>query len=203
MGYSNFKTLGQALERLNLEEIDMNLFPTISLVQPSEWLKKTLEMAELLPLTNGKSKSERLISPILIEVALAYQKDITLYSGEDLYIDDKRDLSGACDFFIAKHPLKSVMQAPIITLAEAKDEDMDYGKGQCLAQMYATQIFNEQKGKPQAFIYGCAVTGDTWKFLKLEQNKVYIDAKTYYLVELPKILGIFHQIIQSFLVESI
>jgi hypothetical protein len=86
MGYSNFKTLGQALERLNLEEIDINLFPTINLVQPSEWLKTTLEMAELLPLTNEKSKSERLISPILIEISLAYQKDITLYSGEDLYI---------------------------------------------------------------------------------------------------------------------
>jgi hypothetical protein len=43
------------------------------------------------------------------------------------------------------------------------------------------------------------VTGGDWKFLKLEKNKVTFDIETYYLVELPKILGIFHQIIQKFL----
>jgi hypothetical protein len=200
MGYSNYKTLKQTLDRLDLEEINVSLFPQITLYQPSEWLKRSLEIAELVPLTNEKSKSEHIISPIITEIALAYLDKVTLYSGEDLYIDEKKDLSGACDFFIAKHPRKSVMQAPIITLAEAKDEDMDYGKGQCLAQMYAAQVFNEQKGKPQAFIYGCAVTGDDWKFLKLEGRQVTIDTKTYYLSDLPKILGIFHQIIQSFLV---
>jgi hypothetical protein len=163
MGYSNYKSLKQTLKKLNIEELSENLFPVISPVPPSDWLLKTLEIAEKAPLTNEKSKSERIISPILMEVALAFQNDITLYSGEDLYIDEKQDLSGACDFFIAKHPFKNVMQAPIITLAEAKDEDMDYGQGQCLAQMYAAQIFNEQEGHPQACIYGCAVTGGDWK----------------------------------------
>ncbi len=199
MGYSNYKSLRQTLEKLDLEESSINLFPEIMLVEPSDWLKRSLEIAALTPLTNEKSKSEKLISPILLEVALAYLDNVTLYSGEDLYVDDKRDLSGACDFFISKHPLKSVMQAPIITLVEAKDENMDYGKGQCLAQMYASKIFNEQKGKPQKFIYGCAVTGDDWKFLKLVDNQVYTDTKTYYISDLPKILGIFHYIIKSFL----
>ena len=199
MGYSNYKTLKQTLERLDLEEANANLFPQITPYQPSEWLKRSLEIAELVPLTNEKSKSEHIISPIITEIALAYLDEVTLYSGEDLYVDEKKDLAGACDFFIAKHPRKSVMQAPIITLAEAKDEDMDYGKGQCLAQMYAAQVFNEQKGKPQAFIYGCAVTGDDWKFLKLEGRQVTIDTKTYYLSDLSKILGIFHQIIKFFL----
>jgi hypothetical protein len=199
MGYSNFKTLRQALERLDIEEIDVNLFPVIKPVKASFWLKKALENAEIMPLTNEKSKSERLISPILMEVAINFRADITLYSGEDLYIDEKRDLSGACDFFLAKHPRKEVMQAPIITLAEAKDEDMDYGRGQCLAQMYAAQIFNEQKGKPQPFIYGCAVTGGEWKFMKLSGKQLFVDSKTYYLTGLSQILGIFHQIIALYL----
>ncbi len=199
MGYSNYKSLRQTLEKLDLEESSINLFPEIMLVEPSDWLKRSLEIAALTPLTNEKSKSEKLISPILLEVALAYLDNVTLYSGEDLYVDDKRDLSGACDFFISKHALKNVMQAPIITLVEAKDENMDYGKGQCLAQMYASKIFNEQKGKPQKFIYGCAVTGDDWKFLKLIDNQVYTDTKTYYISDLPKILGIFNHIIKSFL----
>jgi hypothetical protein len=73
-----------------------------------------------LPLTNEKSKAERVISPILSEVAVHYEKQITFYSGEDLLVDTSRDLAGECDFFFSKHPRKSVMQAPIITLVEAK-----------------------------------------------------------------------------------
>jgi hypothetical protein len=65
--------------------------------------------------------------------------------------------------------------------------------------MYATMLYNEQKGKPVPHIYGCAVTGDVWKFLKLDQQRVFLDTENYYLVELPKILGIFHQILNSFL----
>ncbi len=199
MGYSNYKSLKQALEKLDLEEISINLFPVITPVEPSDWLKKTLEIATLIPLTNEKSKSEHLISPIITEVALAYLEQITLYSGEDLYVDDTKDLTGACDFFLSKHPRKSVMQAPIITLAEAKDEDMDYGKGQCVAQMYAAQLFNEKKSKPQPCVYGCAVTGDDWQFLRLEKKQIFVDTKIYYLSELSKILGIFHQIIKTYL----
>jgi len=60
-------------------------------------------------------------------------------------------------------------------------------------------IFNEQEGKPIPFVYGCAVTSGEWKFLRLEKGNVSIDTKTYYLVELPKILGVFHQVIKSFL----
>ena len=199
MGYDNFKSLKQTLKRLKLEETDINLFPTIEPVAPSDWLKMTLEIAEKMPLTNEKSKSERVISPILTEAIMPFMDYATLYSGEDLYVDEKNDLNGPCDFFIAKHAKKQVMQAPIITLAEAKDEDFDHGQGQCLAQMYAAQLFNEQEGHPQSCIYGCAMTDGIWKFMKLEGNQAYIDNKTYYLNDLPNILGVFHQIIKFYL----
>jgi hypothetical protein len=199
MGYSNYKNLKQTLKKLHLEESDLLLFPDLKPVEPSAWLMQAIAMAEKTPLTNEKSKSERIVSPILLEVALQYEDRITLYSGEDLTVDASQDLAGECDFFISKHPRKSVMQAPIITFVEAKDEDFEYGQAQCIAQMYASLIFNEQEGKPIPYVYGCAVTSGEWKFLKLEKNKVSIDTKTYYLVELPKILGVFHQVIQSFL----
>lgn len=199
MGYSNYKNLRQTLKKLALEEIDVNLFPNINLVQPSAWLVEALSMAKRMPLNNEKSKSERIISPILSEIALQYESQITLFSGEDLPVDAERDLSGECDFFFAKHPKKNVMQAPIITLVEAKDEDFEYGQSQCIAQMYAAQRFNEQEGRNIPYIYGCAVTGGEWKFLRLEKSQIFIDNDTYYLDNLPKILGVFHQIIQLYL----
>jgi hypothetical protein len=199
MGYSNYKNFKYTLKTLKLEEFELPLFDSITPIEPSEWLKQSLAVAEELPLTNEKSKSERIISPILSEIALHYKKKITFYSGEDLTVDSSKDLSGECDFFFSKHPRKSVMQAPIITLVEAKDEDFEYGKAQCTAQMYGSSLFNEQEGHPMPFIYGCVATADAWKFLKLEKHQIYVDAKTYYLSDLPKIVGIFHQIIEKFL----
>ncbi len=199
MGYSNYRSFRQTLEKLELEEVDELLFPEIKLVEPSEWLKQSLVLAERLPLTNEKSKAERIISPILTEVAVHFDKQFTMFSGEDLPVDSSRDLSGECDFFFAKHPRKSVMQAPVVTFVEAKDEDFEYGQAQCTAQMYGAVLYNEQRGKPVSHLYGCVVTGDVWKFLKLEKGKITLDTKNYYLVEVPKLLGIFHQILNSFL----
>ncbi len=202
MGYSSYKSLKQTLKKLKLEQSEVALFPTIERVKASSWLNQTLKNAKRMPLTNEKSKSERVISPILLEVALQYEKQITLFSGEDLTVDVQNNLSGPCDFFFAKHPRKSVMEAPIITLVEAKNENFEYGQAQCIAQMYAAQLYNQQEGRAVPYIYGCAVTADVWKFLKLEDNHVYIDIENYYLIEIDKILGIFNQIIQGFLAEN-
>ncbi len=62
--------------------------------------------------------------------------------------------------------------------------------GQCIAEMYAAQIFNQQEGKPHACIYGAVTTGDEWKFLKLAGNDVAIDRDSYYISEADKIIGI-------------
>ncbi len=202
MAYSSFKSLKYTINKLQLEETDINLFPTSVQIEPTNWLKETLAIAERMPLTNEKSKSERVISPILTEVAMRFEKQITLYSGEDLAVEGMADMVGECDFFFAKHPRKMVMRAPIIALVEAKDEDFEYGQAQCTAQMYASLLFNEQNNKPIPFIYGCAVTGDAWKFLKLEKNILTLDIKTYYLNDLPNILGVFDQIINMFLKEA-
>jgi len=201
MGYTNFKNFKLTLEKLGLDETDENLFPSIELIQPTEWLSHSLKLANKIPLTNEKSKSERIISPILTEIAVSFEKEFTMFSGEDLTLDPNSDLSGPCDFFFAKHPRKSVMQAPVVTFVEAKDEDFEYAQAQCTAQMFASMLYNEKKGKSVDFIYGCAVTADVWKFLKLEKGKIILDTENYYLIELPKILGIFHQILNSFLIK--
>ena len=199
MGYSNYKNFKQTLKKFNLEETDLNMFPEVKPVQPSEWLVQSIAYAERMPLTNEKSKSERLISPILLEVSLHFEKYITLFSGENLTVDSSIDLAGECDFFFAKHPHKSVMQAPVVTLVEAKNENFEFGKAQCTAQMYASLRYNEEEGKPIPFIYGCVVTGGEWRFMRLEGQTLTLDRKMHYLVELPKILGIFHQILEEIL----
>ena len=168
MGYSKFRKIQDVVERFNLDMRLQRLFQAIEPVSPSDWLLETLSVSELLPLTNEKSKAERVISPILTEVAKVYAEKVSFFSGEQINVKPEDDLSGECDFFFALQPPKLYIDAPIISLTEAKDEDMDWGIAQCAAQMLGAKYFNEARNKPIPIIFGCVTTGTDWQFLKLE-----------------------------------
>ena len=82
------------------------------------------------------------------------------------------------------------LNAPVITLVEAKKEDLNLGLGQCLAEMIAAQIFNQQNNQEINSIYGVISSGTNWRFLKLIGNDAHIDLNEYYLQDIAKILGI-------------
>lgn len=197
MGYSNYRKIRTLVKKFNLEVSWVSLFDDVKPVEPSAWLAETLQISRLLPLTNEKTKSERVVSPILMEVSRNYVDKISFFSGEDLNIRPEDDLSGECDFFFALHPPKLYIDAPIISLAEAKDEDMDWGIAQSAAQMYGAKLYNEMEGKPIPFIYGCATDGIEWQFMKLENDVYYVDNKVF--TDLREILGVWHHIIKLYL----
>lgn len=197
MGYSKFRKIQDVVERFNLDMRLQRLFQKIEPVSPSEWLLETLSVSELLPLTNEKSKAERVISPILTEVAKVYAEKVSFFSGEQINVKPEDDLSGECDFFFALQPPKLYIDAPIISLAEAKDEDMDWGIAQCAAQMLGAKYFNDERNKSIPVIYGCVTTGTDWQFLKLENNIYYVDTKIY--TDLKEILGVWHHVINLYL----
>lgn len=133
MGYSKFKKLETVTKKFGLSAKREMLFTNIVPFAPSSWLVETLQIAQKFPLRNEKVKSERIVSPMLVEVANFYENYITLFSGEELIIKPKENLSGACDFFFTLIPNSAYLESPIISLVEAKDEDMDYGIAQCAA----------------------------------------------------------------------
>ncbi len=174
------------------------LLKDIQPIEPSDWLKKSMEIAYAIPLSNEKVKSERLISPILSEVHQLHKWKLNLFSGEELNVDPENGLNGPCDFFFSAKPNSYLLEAPIVTFAEAKNEDMDYGIAQCTAQMIGAMRFNIQEGEPIETIWGCATTAGEWKFLSLTGNQLYIDSNSYYVDKLDILLGAFHKIFEGF-----
>ena len=197
MGYSVFRKIETVSKQFGISVKREGLFGKIKPLKPSAWLQQTLKLARLFPLRNEKVKSERVVSPILVEVAEIHQKSVTLFSGEDLEVNALENLAGACDFFFTLVPQSAFLESPIITLVEAKDEDMDYGIAQCAAQLYGARLFNEVEGKNIPILYGCATDGVEWQFLRFENNVFYIDNKVY--TDLKEILGVWNHIIQSYL----
>ena len=201
MGYSKFKKIKDVIKKFNLDMLSVRLFENITSVEPSSWLAQTLEIAKKLPITNEKSKAERVISPILTEVYENYKDKLSFFSGEAININAKENLSGECDFFFSLHPPKLYIDSPIVSLIGGKKiaeyADKSYGLAQCAAQMYGAKLFNENENKPMPFIYGCVTTGTDWQFLRLENDVYYVDNKIY--TDLKEILGVWHHVINLYL----
>ena len=188
MSYSDFKTLDKAINDLNLTlEESHNLFAEVVPVQPSQRLKEALE--ETLELATNisteKARSELIITPILLEVRRTFQGKIGYFSGTSFNVDESRGLIGVCDFILSASENQLLIAAPVITLVEAKDNDIKLGLG----QLVAAQVFNERKGQSQT-IYGVVSTGTLWKFLTLGSQTLKIDRTEYFITQLEEILGI-------------
>ena len=77
MGYSVFRKVKTVVKKFNLDSRLVELFDNITPVLPSEWLKESLEMSLMMPLMNEKTKAERIISPILLEVVKHYKSQVS------------------------------------------------------------------------------------------------------------------------------
>lgn len=198
MSYSDF-TLEDLENNFNLiiqERVE--LFDAVEPVLPSPLLSETLEenIPLALEINTEKARSEMIVTPILIEVRRKCNRQISLFSGADFNIDKDRGLNGRCDFILSHSPKQLEVTAPVVTLVEAKNDNIKSGIPQCIAEMVAAQIFNEHKNNEIGCIYGVITTGSIWKFIKLVKTAVSIERGEHYLNNLDLILGIFYQIIQ-------
>ena len=57
-------------------------------------------------------------------------------------VDASRGLNGYCDFILTRSPLQSVLTAPVVAIAEAKNDNLRTGLAQCIAAMVAAREFD-------------------------------------------------------------
>ncbi|MDD1416984.1 hypothetical protein MEN41_20955 [Dolichospermum sp. ST_con] len=192
MAYSDFK-LQEVVKKFNLtinEKVD--LFADTPERESSTILDAVLKtnVALALAINTEKARSEMIIAPVLIEIKNLFSEEISLFSGVDFNVEPEKGLNGVCDFIISKSPEQLFITSPIITIVEAKNENIKVGLGQCVAEMIAAQLFNQKEDNYIDTIYGIVTTGNMWKFLKLQNQVVYIDFSEYYIKDIKKILGI-------------
>ncbi len=192
MVYSDFK-LSEIIQKfeLTLNEVS-GLFGDIAEAEPSDLLatilKENIDLA--VAINTEKARSEMIISPILLEVRRKLNNEISLFSGVDFNVDNQQGFNGFCDFLISLSKEQLFVRAPVITLVESKNENLKSGLAQCIAEMLAAQLFNEQKQNAIKIIYGAVTIGTIWQFLRLEDKTISIDLTEYYIKDVKKILGI-------------
>lgn len=169
-----------------------NLLNDTPLAEASEFLSQLLK--EFVPLAlamnTEKARSELIIAPILVEVRKNHLDKASLFSGVELNVGRDSGLNGVCDFLLSRSPSQLMLKAPVVVVVEAKKENINGALGQCIAEMWAAKLFNQQHQNDISVIYGAATTGNDWKFLRLSDRLVEIDLTEYQLSNIDKILGI-------------
>jgi hypothetical protein len=197
MAFQNF-TFPQIVQDLGLVFADADLFSQVApaSVRP-EFLAQVIEGADLASAINTeKARSEFVIAPVLFELRRQHKGRFGLFSGVDLNADAARGLNGVCDFIITRSPFQHVLSAPLITIIEAKNDNLRSGLGQCIAAMVAAQLVNQAAAVSVRSVYGAVTTGSAWKFLRLQDEKLTLDLHEYRLEGLDKILGILWNIVE-------
>lgn len=192
MSYSDFslEKVKRTFQLTTSETVD--LFAEVPELECSALLTEILRYNVPLALASNseKARSEMIISPILIDLRRQLSEQINLFSGIEFDVDSEKGLNGVCDFIISNSPEILFVSAPVITIVEAKKENIAGGLGQCAAEMLAARIFNERAGNEIPTIYGVVTTGSIWKFMQLDGSVLSIDLTEYYLKDANKLLGI-------------
>jgi helix-turn-helix protein len=71
------------------------------------------------------------------------------------------------------------------------------GLSQCIAEMIASKILNQEEGNIKIKVYGSVTSGNLWKFLKMEKNRVFVDLDDYGIKDVGKILGILSEMVEQ------
>lgn len=173
MAYSDY-SLKRARRELLVEFVEDDLFAELRDISISPILRETLD--ENIPLATAihteKARSELIISPILLEARRRLDRRIGFFSGTTLDVDPNRGLVGCVDFLLARSPLQAILREPAFVIVQAKDDNIQNTLGECVAAMFASQLYNERAGEGPGTIYGAVTTGSQWRFLKLERRTV-------------------------------
>ena len=199
MSYSEF-TLSQLESEFSLTlQERVEIFPDIEPVTPSQLLQEIL--TENIPLAleidTEKARSELIIAPILVELRKHFNRQISFFSGVDFTVEKTKGLTGRCDFIISNSPRQLEVIAPVATLVEAKNNNIKSGIAQCIAEMVAAQIFNERQNNQIPCIYGIITTGSNWKFLRLVEKRIDIEAEEHFIGDLDGLFGILLKMIAT------
>jgi hypothetical protein len=198
MVFSDF-TFPQVQQDLGLALDEADLFSPVPAVPLREDFVATVTDGATIALAvnTEKAKSEFIIAPVLLEVRRLCRGAVGLLSGVALDVDPAKGLNGVCDFILTKPARQFILSAPVVTVVEAKNDNLRNGLGQCIATTYAATLYNQRAGSPVAAVCGVVTTGSAWKFLRLEGTTVTLDLKEYYIHNLGKLVGVLTYLVQN------
>lgn len=194
MSYNEF-SLDTVSTVLGVSVGPADLFPDLEPVPVPAWLREMLDRGMHQVLLSEKARSEFIVVPILLACQELSGGRVAIYSGQRLDVDPERGLVGECDFILSAAPPVPALRAPLVTIVEAKRNEVESGVWQCIAQMVGAREFNRRSGGGPSSIYGCVTNGEAWQFLRLTDSVAGIDRRRYYIDNVGGILAVLRAVV--------
>ncbi len=198
MAYSDFKTLEQVHKELGISiRDDEALYTHIAPVELTQWFVETMNMAypKAIRINTENARQALIVDHVLME--LNQHVHISFFLHNTFNVDNAKGLTGNPDGLISQSENQLYITSPVVVLVEAKKSDLASGLAQCIAEMEAARIFNDQEGNPISPVYGVVTDGVLWQFLSLQNNVATIDSYLYNFGDGGKIVGILKSFIEN------
>jgi hypothetical protein len=192
MAYNDF-TLEALKRQFDLRTHEgSDLFGQVTPVPISDLLRETLQegVPLALDISTEKARSELIIAPVLMEARRQFGGRVSLFSGVEFNVDLEQGLRGVCDFLLSLSPEQLAIEAPVVAVVEAKNENIKQGIVQCTAELVASQRFNRERDNPVQSVFGAVTTGSIWKFLRLVDSVISVDQSEYHISQVERIVAI-------------
>ena len=188
MAFNDF-TLETAERDLGIVTRVGDLFGALNPVAAPPWLRDILVRSSRIAMVSEKSRSEFIVAPILLAMRELSGDRISILSGQRLDVDPVRRLTGECDFLLSNSEPVPRLRAPLMAVVEAKRGEIEAGLGQCVAQLFAAQLYNETNNQSTGLVSGCVTNSEVWQFLNLRNGIATLHPRRFYLDELDMILA--------------
>ena len=129
----------------------------------SDDLQTHLRRIKVFDMESTEQAKTLLIDALFAEVVNDYS-NLKIWKSECLETDT---LTGVADYLVA--PRRAYLETPLLCAVEAKRDDFEKGRIQCLAEMAACQWNNRQTGL-EIDVYGIVSNGQGWRYYKLTRD---------------------------------
>jgi hypothetical protein len=171
MAFTSFKSIGEVAKKYHIYIKSEDFIQTTPIYKAPEALHQEIKTSLRLRMYKHSEIAicEQLIHPVLRHLWLdSFEKELLLWSHTTFQVNDV--LTGIPDYLFSERSLQydsEVLEYPILVTVEAKKDNFQDGWAQCLAEMVAAQMMNNN---PQLTIYGIVTNGIQWELGKLKDN---------------------------------
>ncbi len=149
---------------------------------PSDILRANLQRLSHFDTLGTEAAKLLLVDTLLAEI-IPDHANLKVWKGAVL---ESATLTGFADYLVT--PDYAYVKTPLLCAAEAKKDDFDKGRAQCVAEMVACREKNLADGY-DLDLFGFVSNGQTWLFYQLSTTNEIYETTEYSVSYLPELLG--------------
>ncbi|MEN8217719.1 MAG: hypothetical protein ABFS56_15395 [Pseudomonadota bacterium] len=188
MSFSDFKTISQVQTEYQIKYDEANFIQKVKEEDISKQFLNEIEfnIRTLDVFSSEAARCELIILPVLREAYKKVSSNFSLWVQKSIRYDD--NLNGTPDYIVSKRSAlgKTVLEFPLLLVAEAKKNDFDQGWAQCLAELVAAQKLNNDN---KLSVYGIVTDGKYWEFGKLTDKLFNKNIDSFVIDDLFELFG--------------